>query len=154
VSNDKGLKYDEGKPPIDLVPSQAIIAIAKVLGFGAKKYSAHNWRKGIVFSRLLSAAMRHLLAYNAGESLDPESGLNHIAHAACCLSFLLTFEAEGRKDLDDRFDKSQVNDIKNLTNSGIKIDAFVNFAGHSYEQQNTTYYCSCGNPNCKGSGAV
>lgn len=100
-----GLKYDQDKPPIDLIPSESIIEIAKVLGFGAKKYERHNWKKGISYSRLIAAALRHVLAYNGGEDLDPESQLSHISHAQCCLAFLSTFIAEGRKELDDRYKK-------------------------------------------------
>ena len=75
---------------------------AAVLAFGAEKYAEHNWRKGFVWSRPLSAAMRHITAFNAGEDKDPESGLSHLAHAACCIMFLLEFE-KTRKELDDRY---------------------------------------------------
>ena len=102
-SSSGGLKYDSEKPPVALVPGEAIIEIARVLGFGARKYAAHNWRKGILYSRLISAAQRHILAFNSREDKDEESGLSHIAHALCCLVFLSTFETEGRSDLDDRY---------------------------------------------------
>jgi hypothetical protein len=39
-------KYDQDKPPIDLVPSVLIEEVAKVLAFGADKYEAHQWREG------------------------------------------------------------------------------------------------------------
>jgi hypothetical protein len=32
--------------------------------------------------------MRHLVAYQSGEEIDPESGKSHLAHAQCCLIFL------------------------------------------------------------------
>jgi hypothetical protein len=97
-----GLKYDSEKPPVDLVPSAAILEIAKVLEFGSKKYAKWNWAKGINYTRLLAAAMRHILAYKEGEDKDAESNLSHIAHACCCLSFLLSFESRGLVHLDDR----------------------------------------------------
>jgi hypothetical protein len=75
---------------------------AAVLKFGAIKYAEHNWRKGFAWSRPLAAAMRHILAFNAGEDKDPESGLSHLAHAACCIMFLLEFEKTHR-ELDDRY---------------------------------------------------
>lgn len=75
--------------------------IAKVLAFGAQKYAAHNWRKGIAYSRLLDAALRHLYAFADGEDTDPESGLSHIAHAGCCVVFLLGM-IHSRPDQDDR----------------------------------------------------
>lgn len=97
-----GLKYDAEKPKMELISSIAVTELAKVLTFGAKKYEAHNWRKGIAFSRLLGAAFRHLTAYNGGEDKDPETGLSHLAHAFCCIMFLLEMEQK-RPDLDDRF---------------------------------------------------
>src|SRR3954467_695645 len=83
-----GLKFDNEKPRMDLLSWQALKGLASVLGFGAKKYAAHNWRGGIEFSRLIGAALRHIHAYNDGEDLDPESGESHIDHAQCCLMFL------------------------------------------------------------------
>ena len=91
----KALKYDDGKPPMDLLPGAALREISRVLGFGARKYSQHNWRQGFKWSRLHAAALRHLTSYQDGERLDPESGLSHLAHAGCMLLFLLTHEVEG-----------------------------------------------------------
>jgi len=100
--NEQGTKFDQNKPRLELLPSDALIEIAKVLTFGAKKYSSENWRKGINYSRLMGAAMRHLLAWKDGEDKDPESGLTHLAHAGCCVLFLIWME-KNRQDLDDRF---------------------------------------------------
>ena len=96
------LKFDDGKLPFHLLSTEAMNQTAAVLAFGAEKYAEHNWRKGFVWSRPLSAAMRHITAFNAGEDKDPESGLSHLAHAACCIMFLLEFE-KTRKELDDRY---------------------------------------------------
>jgi len=96
------LKFDDGKLPLHLLSTEAMNQTAAVLAFGAEKYAEHNWRKGFVWSRPLSAAMRHITAFNAGEDKDPESGLSHLAHAACCIMFLLEFE-KTRKELDDRY---------------------------------------------------
>jgi len=96
------LKFDGGKLPLHLLSTEAMNQTAAVLAFGAEKYAAHNWRKGFVWSRPLSAAMRHITAFNAGEDKDPESGLSHLAHAACCIMFLLEFE-KTHKELDDRY---------------------------------------------------
>lgn len=96
-----GLKYDTGKPPMSLIDRHALEAIAQVLAFGANKYAAHNWRKGIQYSRLLDAALRHLYAFADGEDLDPESGLSHVAHAGCCIVFLLGM-IQDHPELDDR----------------------------------------------------
>lgn len=96
------LKFDHEKMPMHLLSNEALLQTAAVLKFGANKYAEHNWRKGFQWSRPLSAAMRHIHAYNAGEDKDPESGLSHLAHAACCIMFLLEFE-KTHPELDDRY---------------------------------------------------
>jgi len=96
------LKFDDGKLPLHLLSTEAMNQTAAVLAFGADKYAEHNWRKGFAWSRPLAAAMRHITAFNAGEDKDPESGLSHLAHAACCIMFLLEFE-KTHQELDDRY---------------------------------------------------
>lgn len=98
----QGVKHDGGKARMSLLPNDPLVMIAEVLGFGADKYAAHNWRKGFDQSRLLDAALRHIFAYSDGEDLDPESGLSHIAHAGCCLVFLLDQIKKGTGN-DDRY---------------------------------------------------
>lgn len=102
--NDKkeGTKYDGDKPPMALLDSDHLEEIARVLGFGADKYIADNWRSGISYRRLISAAYRHLGAISKGEDLDPESGLPHTGHLACCTMFL-GWMVRNRPDLDDRW---------------------------------------------------
>lgn len=95
-------KCDQEKTPVDLLPPEGLLEIAKVLEFGAKKYDAHNWRKGMKWSRLLGASLRHIYAFVTGEDKDSESGLSHLAHAGCCILFLLTYETKGL-GTDDRY---------------------------------------------------
>jgi hypothetical protein len=97
-----GVKHDDGKPRMDLLPPEALREIAGVLTMGAQKYDAHNWRRGFAYSRLIAAALRHLFAWVGGENKDPESGKSHLAHAACCLMFLITFE-QTNTGTDDRY---------------------------------------------------
>jgi hypothetical protein len=97
-----GVKFDQEKPRMDLIDSGFLEGLASVLGFGANKYAAHNWRQGIAYSRLIAAAYRHLAAINRGEDVDPESGLNHSYHLACCVMFLSNM-MKTRPDLDDRW---------------------------------------------------
>lgn len=88
-------KHDDGKPRMDLLPFDAVMAAAQVLTFGAKKYAARNWEKGLDWGRLHGAALRHLAAWGNGENTDAESGLRHTAHAACCCLMLLASELRG-----------------------------------------------------------
>lgn len=96
------VKFDTDKLPLHLLSTEAMNQTAAVLKFGAQKYAEHNWRNGFAWSRPLSAAMRHITAFNDGEDKDPESGLSHLAHAACCIMFLLEFE-KTHQHLDDRY---------------------------------------------------
>lgn len=102
TDNSGAIKFDQDKLPLHLLSTEALNQTAAVLAFGADKYAEHNWRKGFAWSRPLAAAMRHITAFNAGEDKDPESGLSHLAHAACCIMFLLEFEKTHR-ELDDRY---------------------------------------------------
>lgn len=95
-------KYDQGKPQIGLISSIFLLGLARVLTFGAKKYSPNNWRKGMAYSRLFDALQRHLWAWWSGEDIDSETGESHLDNAACCLMFLREL-SETRKDCDDRY---------------------------------------------------
>jgi hypothetical protein len=88
-----GRKDDGGKLRVDLLPIGALQEVAKVLTFGADKYGANNWQNVSPRSRYYGAALRHLWARARGGVTDPESGLPHLAHAACCILFLLSAEA-------------------------------------------------------------
>lgn len=90
-----------GKPRVDLVPPEAIVAMATVLGFGASKHGERDWERGYPWSRYYASLLRHLLAWKAGEDVDPESGRPHLWHALCNLSFLVTYGIRGIGD-DDR----------------------------------------------------
>jgi hypothetical protein len=85
----QGVKYDSDKPDWSLLPMDIIEDVVDVLTFGAKKYDRENWKKvPDLHNRYFAAAMRHLVAYQSGEEIDPESGKSHLAHAQCCLIFL------------------------------------------------------------------
>ena len=94
-------KYDNGKPPLSIIPREGLELTAKVFKFGADKYGRDNYRLGMEWSRLVDAAMRHLVAFYDGEDLDPESGLSHLGHALCCLNMLALYEAK-KRGTDDR----------------------------------------------------
>ena len=96
-----GVKFDQLKPKMDLLPYDSLAEISKVLAFGEQKYGAGNWANGIEYRRLISAALRHIGQFNQGEDIDPESGISHIAHASCNLLFLMHFILN-TKDLDNR----------------------------------------------------
>lgn len=94
-------KNDSGKPRMDLVAPEAILAMASVLEFGARKYAERNWEKGMAWGRIYAAVQRHLHAWAMREEIDPESGMPHLWHALCGLHFLVTYDIRGVGD-DDR----------------------------------------------------
>ena len=98
----KAEKFDDEKVRLDLLPPEALWGTAEVLTFGAQKYAAHNWRKGLDYSRVYGAMLRHITKWWEGEDLDPESGISHLHHAGCCIAFLQTFVETNRTELDDR----------------------------------------------------
>lgn len=95
------IKHDGGKAPLHFLPRLPLEETARVLEFGARKYAKDNWRKGTDWSRFISAAMRHLLAYAEGEDLDPETGLSHMGHLICCAMFLEEYR-QTKTGNDDR----------------------------------------------------
>lgn len=109
MSNDQkpkeALKYDNGKPPLSILTRESLNAEAAAFGYGEVKYGdRHNYKKhgGMDWSRLISASMRHITAFNDGETFDPESGLNHLWHAKACLAMLIYY-VEKQTGNDDRF---------------------------------------------------
>jgi hypothetical protein len=87
----EGLKFDQEKNRVDLLPVDALEEIAKVLTHGAIKYGDRNWELGMKWSRPYGALLRHMFSWFKGEENDPETGLSHLAHAGCCVLFLLTY---------------------------------------------------------------
>lgn len=97
----EGVKADEGKIPYELLAPEYLEATAIVLQFGANKYGSRNWELGMAWSRPFGALMRHMWAWWRGEKADPETGMSHLWHAACCIMFLITYE-ERQIGNDDR----------------------------------------------------
>lgn len=94
------MKHDTGKPRFDLMPWCAVALVIDVLTLGTAKYSPRGWMTAPNAYRLYyAAALRHLWARAKGEKLDAESGLPHLAHAACNLLILCELELDG-KDTD------------------------------------------------------
>jgi hypothetical protein len=78
------------KTPLGLIPPYAMEQTAWVHKLGSDKYGPYNWRKtGVCASTYVNAILRHLNAWRDGETLDPESGISHLAHVACSCNILL-----------------------------------------------------------------
>lgn len=95
MNTNTGIKFDEGKAELSMISSIALTQLAKVLSVGAAKYERNNWRKGMNWDRLINATLRHILAFNDGQDLDPETNLNHLSHAMCNLMMLVEYYYKG-----------------------------------------------------------
>ena len=99
-----GRKFAGGKTQFGLIPPFALQEFADVLTYGATKYEPDNWKHvPDARRRYFNAAMRHMWAWKRLEKTDPETGLHHMAHAMCCLSFIIDIE----------MDPSIINDVNN-----------------------------------------
>ena len=96
-----GIKYDDGKVKMELLPLRELREVARVLTYGAKKYAPENWKKvPDLKERYTGALLRHLTEYREGNIFDAETGqasLRHIAQVACNALFLLWAELEDEK---------------------------------------------------------
>ena len=85
----------------DLLPSDAVWALAEHFGKGSLKYSDRNWELGTDYSLNFAAAQRHLWQWWSGENIDIETGSSHLIaamwHMAALYHCLTT-----HPELDDR----------------------------------------------------
>jgi len=101
-----GLRKNDGKLRMDLVPMSSLRALARVLGKGCDKYEDNNWRRGMKWSIVQASLLRHLMLWIDGEDIDKESGLNHMDHVAANVAFLLEY-IEVFPQGDDRFKREE-----------------------------------------------
>ena len=104
TGGEKGMKPER----YSLIPVPALDIMARLYGFGAEKYAAHNWRKGYEWSKSFDSLFRHATAALNGEDIDPETGLPHLAGAAFHCFTLMVFMQE-HPEFDDRFKKDSKN---------------------------------------------
>jgi hypothetical protein len=97
----KGLRYNTGKRRYDLLPPDAMAALADLMTIGSRKYAERNWELGMAFSDASASLERHLQDWKAGIDHDDESRQLQMAHVAINAIFLLTWQL---RDLgqDDR----------------------------------------------------
>ena len=105
TANGTDYKTVEGKLPLQDIDPIAIRTLGEVLQYGIDKYGMENrtsYKHGIK-ETYIGALMRHLLAYQEGEEIDPESGLSHLKHLffnAYVLIYLDKIEKIGYNDIN------------------------------------------------------
>jgi hypothetical protein len=94
---------EKGRKParFELIPPASLARVAEVYGVGAAKYADRNWERGVDWSLMFGAMMRHMWLWWGGETDDVESGHNHLAHAAFHVLGLMQL-ADTHPGLDDR----------------------------------------------------
>jgi hypothetical protein len=109
-----GYKLDTGKARWDLFPWDGAEEVTKVLTWaidkklrGEKAYPERNWERGMAWSRVWGAMIRHgwkwwMSKLKGEDGTDPESGLSHAAHFSCCALMLLSYEVRSMEQYDDR----------------------------------------------------
>lgn len=102
VAEIRGSRFNNGKPRYDLIDAKAMEGLARVLTKGAVKYAAHNWRAGLPYTETIASMLRHIMAIQRGEDVDPETGEMHADHVQCNAMFLSNM-MKTRPDMDDRW---------------------------------------------------
>ncbi len=83
-SSDPGAKNDAGKTRWSILPWEIIEGVAKVMTFGAAKYSDNGWKAvPQAEERYFSAMMRHWRKIQAGEIMDDGKGGTGEPHWSC-----------------------------------------------------------------------
>lgn len=116
IENCGGAGNKDKKDKLDwsLVDFDSISELVKVLEFGANKYEKDGWRKGIKYSDLISAMMRHLIKIKEIDIKDEESLLNHTGHIMANAMFLEWMIKN----------KPEMNDLKYYKNEDNKVKVF------------------------------
>ena len=89
----QGIKHDQGKPDLSLLPVEFLNEVAFAMMYGETKYGRYNFTGGMAWHRLIAACLRHVYAFAAREELDKESGVSHLGHAAACLLMLTVYQS-------------------------------------------------------------
>lgn len=102
VENPK-TRMGAAKPSLDKIPTPPLFQVGAVMETGAAKYGPYNWRQtNVPYSTYYNGALRHLMAAWDGQDLDPETGIEHLAHAAAGLLIILDAKLHGTL-VDDRY---------------------------------------------------
>jgi len=113
LGKSEGARFDEGKTRFDLIPPNSLDEIALVYTYGANKYDANNWWRGMKWTKVIGPIMRHLMKWLRGEKRDPESNCHHLALVALNCIALIEYE-RNKIGQDDRvpFNLDMMNEIE------------------------------------------
>lgn len=101
VTNEKGGKQSDSPYGFHLMDAKANFALAKVLAYGAKRYTRDNWRL-IGIEDHLNHALQHIFAYMAGDEQD-----EHLEHALCRLHFAVAVDKQDNEFWEEKLNESK-----------------------------------------------
>lgn len=85
------------KPMWELLPLEDIENIVEVYTAGARKYGPDRWQNlENGYQRYKAAMLRHLVEYEKGNRIDPDTGCMHLAQVAWNAIAMLHFDKAGR----------------------------------------------------------
>lgn len=96
-----GLRYNEGKCRVELIPPEWPWALGMVLTRGAIKYADRNWERGMSWGYMVGSTLRHIFKFMCGERYDKESGNHHMAHAAWNCLGMMSYDVRGLHAFND-----------------------------------------------------
>ena len=115
-----GLRFNQGKLPLEMVPVSTSKAIAEVLRQATERkvnpYPPRNWERGMRWTIVMGCLERHYNDFkNPRESdFDSDSKLHHLKHVLTNVAFLIEY-LETCPELDDR-PKREVKELENVEN--------------------------------------
>ena len=94
-------RLDDGKPRYDLIPTDALLALAELYRAGAEKYEERGWEKGMRWGRCFASMLRHAYRWWKGEQIDPDTGAHHMIAVAWNAIALFHYDTQALGE-DDR----------------------------------------------------
>lgn len=98
-------RYNQGKVQTREIDPAFVLGIGEVLTKSREKYEHYNWCKPTKLSTPYESMMRHILAFQSGENIDPDDGCSHLLKAAVNIMFMHYHITNNPEESDDRFFK-------------------------------------------------
>lgn len=101
IKETEGVRKNTGKPMLSPIDPALLLEMGKGLEIGQRKYQDKAFNKNGNIMKLSTgydSLQRHILYFMAGEDIDTDDGIHHIAKAMNCLAVMWTNRIKG----DDR----------------------------------------------------
>lgn len=104
--NPPSMRHNNNKPKLSnlLMFPLAIGGLSARVEFGDAKYPRYNWKRGFPYTELIDSALRHLVAFQNGETPDPEHPLTDHLDAALWNILVLSDQVKSKRGEDDRYE--------------------------------------------------